>query len=82
MWFKYKLIIIAIFTAILFLPIQQNFAQAGDTLVVDWTLDGGQTVAINNLRNVILADTLRPEGRVYKLFNIKGINTPKNITPL
>lgn len=54
------------FTAlIVFFGLSQLSAQ--DTLVVEWSLDGGTTIAKNNLRNVILADTGRPVGRVYKL---------------
>jgi hypothetical protein len=38
----------------------------GDTLVVEWQMPGGD-VLVNALRDAIVADTLRPAGRVYKL---------------
>lgn len=63
----YKFVLLAFVAGVTLMPTQRAGAQAtGDTLVVDWRDDNGD-VLVNALRNAILADTARPEGRVYKL---------------
>jgi len=51
----------------LFLAPVDSSAQQGDTLHVDWLNEAGTDIQRNALRDAILNDTDRPDGRVYKL---------------
>ena len=63
---NYRLILLALIVGVIFWPAQRASAQAGDTLVVEWA-DANGDVIVNALRDAILNDANRPEGRVYKL---------------
>lgn len=62
----YRGIFVALLAGFILWPAQRANAQASDTLVVEWA-DANGDVIVNALRDAILNDTERPEGRVYKL---------------
>lgn len=62
----YKILMALLLGAMLWPATASVQAQSGDTLVVQWH-DGNGIPVINALRDAILNDTNRPEGRVYKL---------------
>ena len=63
---NYVVFLLALVAIIFVSPAKETKAQSGDTLTVEW-LDTGGNFIKNALYLAIQADTLRPEGRVYKL---------------
>jgi len=65
---KWLLAVPLLMAGLLLAPVQSSAQGAeGDTLFVDWLNDDGTDIERNALRDAILNDTDRPEGRVYKL---------------
>lgn len=64
---NYKIFLLTLIAAVIFGSAQKVKAQSGDTLLVQWQDPNTGDVIVDALRNAIINDTNRPEGRVYKL---------------
>lgn len=64
---NYKIFLLTLIVAVIFGSAQKVKAQSGDTLLVEWQDPNTGEVIVDALRNAIINDTNRPEGRVYKL---------------
>lgn len=65
---KYNVLTFVALAAAALLGMGEARAQTGDTLIVEWETEPGSGIVQKNaLRDAIINDTERPEGRVYQL---------------